>query len=188
MTTQTRQHTGRIYVACLASYNAGILHGEWIETTADADELKARVQAMLDRSPEPYAEEWAIHDCEGFAHLDEYEDLDVIAERVGHWETYGQDEVEAYESYFGQFDADDFEERYAGGCLDYHSDRRNLACEQFEELMLCDYTEEQRDTFWSHADEDSILRWFEDWNVFIEDKTPTPSNQASWCYIFRTDI
>ena len=54
MTTQTQTHTGRIYVACLASYNAGILHGEWIEATADADELKARVQAMLDRSPEAY--------------------------------------------------------------------------------------------------------------------------------------
>ena len=54
--------------------------------------------------------------------------------------------------------------------------------------MLCDYTEEQRDTFWSHADEDSILRWFEDWNVFVEDKTPTPSNQAPWCYIFRIDL
>ena len=57
MTNHTQTHTGRIYVACLASYNAGILHGEWIEATADADELKARVQAMLDRSPEPYAEE-----------------------------------------------------------------------------------------------------------------------------------
>ena len=187
MTTHTQSHTGRIYVACLASYNAGILHGEWIEVTEFADDLKARVQAMLDRSLEPYVEEWAIHDYEGFDRLSEYESLDAIAERVGHWETYGQEEVEAYVGYFGEFDADRFEERYAGGCLDYLSDRRNLACEQFDELMLCDHTEDQKTTFWSHADEDSILRWFEDWNVFVEDKTRTHMCER-WCYIFRTDI
>ena len=184
----TTTTTARIYVACLAAYNNGILHGKWIDASSDESEMQEAVDAMLAESPIEDAEEWAIHDCEGFAHLDEYEDFDVIAERVGHWETYGQDEVEAYEGYFGQFDPEDFLDRYAGGCRDYHSDRRRFACEQFEELMLCDYTEEQRDTFWSHADEDSILRWFEDWNVFVEDKTPTPSNQASWCYIFRTDI
>lgn len=26
----------RIYVACLASYNNGVLHGKWIDATADA--------------------------------------------------------------------------------------------------------------------------------------------------------
>lgn len=57
----------RIYVACLAAYNAGRLHGRWIDCDGkDADEIQAEVNAMLKRSPEPWAEEWAIHDHEGF--------------------------------------------------------------------------------------------------------------------------
>ena len=55
----------RIYVACLAAYNSGILHGRWIRATTP-DEIKAEVSAMLAESPVPQAEEWAIHDYEGF--------------------------------------------------------------------------------------------------------------------------
>jgi len=55
----------RIYVACLAAYNSGILHGRWINATTP-DEIKAEVSAMLAESPVPQAEEWAIHDYEGF--------------------------------------------------------------------------------------------------------------------------
>lgn len=70
----------RVYVASLADYNAGRLHGEWVDLD-DAQDLGERVQAMLRRSPEPVAEEWAIHDYEGFGplHLDEYESLDTVA-------------------------------------------------------------------------------------------------------------
>lgn len=56
----------KIYVACLAAYNSGILHGEWIDATQDASDIQAAVQAMLAKSPEPGAEEWAIHDFDGF--------------------------------------------------------------------------------------------------------------------------
>jgi antirestriction protein len=75
----------RIYVASLSDYNAGRLHGTWIDTTADADDLAEEVQAMLARSPVPGAEEWAIHDYEGFGplRLDEYEDLATISQ-IGH--------------------------------------------------------------------------------------------------------
>ena len=64
----------RIYVACLAAYNNGHLHGEWIEVTDEASIWEA-VQAMLFTSPiEEDAEEWAIHDYEGFegAQVGEY--------------------------------------------------------------------------------------------------------------------
>lgn len=58
----------RIYVACLASYNAGRLHGVYIDDLDmfDGDEVHERVQAMLATSPVEGAEEWAIHDHEGF--------------------------------------------------------------------------------------------------------------------------
>ena len=55
----------RIYVACLAAYNNGHLHGEWIKVTDEASIWEA-VQAMLFASPIDEAEEWVIHDYEGF--------------------------------------------------------------------------------------------------------------------------
>lgn len=75
------QETPRIYAACLASYNAGSLHGEWIDAT-DADEIREGIENMLSESRQPIAEEWAIHDYENFGglRLSEYADLDKVAE------------------------------------------------------------------------------------------------------------
>ncbi|MCY1646653.1 antirestriction protein ArdA [Caulobacter sp. SL161] len=56
----------RIYVACLAAYNNGILNGAWIDVGDDADAVWAGVNAMLKASPIPLAEEFAIHDHEDF--------------------------------------------------------------------------------------------------------------------------
>jgi antirestriction protein len=72
----------RIYVACLASYNSGILHGKWIDCDRTADEIRQEIAEMLAKSPEPIAEEFAIHDYEGFEglRLDEYEDIEKVAE------------------------------------------------------------------------------------------------------------
>lgn len=66
MTTST--DTQRIYVASLSDYNAGRLHGCWIDLgeVDDIDDLWAKVNEMLARSREAGAEEWAIHDYEGF--------------------------------------------------------------------------------------------------------------------------
>jgi len=47
----------RIYVACLASYNSGTLHGAWIDCEGkDESELQDEVNAMLRASPEPNVE------------------------------------------------------------------------------------------------------------------------------------
>lgn len=72
---------GRIYVASLSDYNDGRLHGAWLDANADTEDLAAGVQEMLSRSPMPGAEEWAIHDYEGFGPLrfGEYENLATIA-------------------------------------------------------------------------------------------------------------
>lgn len=73
------QITPRIYVACLAAYNAGKLHGKWMPCD-DVEILQDSITAMLEASPEPGAEEWAIHDYEGFgsASLSEYQSLDTV--------------------------------------------------------------------------------------------------------------
>jgi antirestriction protein len=56
----------RIYVASLADYNAGRLHGRWIRADQPSDAIYGEIQAMLAESEIPEAEEWAIHDFEGF--------------------------------------------------------------------------------------------------------------------------
>ncbi len=71
----------RIYVACLASSNAGKLFGKWIDANQSADEIRAEISAMLRESSEPGAEEWAVHDHEGFGEisLSEWPDISRIA-------------------------------------------------------------------------------------------------------------
>ena len=70
----------RIYAASLADYNNGNLHGRWIDAS-DPDRLYEQVGEMLASSPVPGAEEWAVHDYEGFGsfRLSEYESIETIA-------------------------------------------------------------------------------------------------------------
>ena len=84
----------RIYAACLASYNNGVLHGAWIDADSDVDTMQEQIATMLRESrfpnvtvehPEtgeqvPSAEEWAMHDSEGLpSSFGEYPGLDKIA-------------------------------------------------------------------------------------------------------------
>lgn len=72
----------RIYVASLSDYNDGRLHGTWLDAEAEPDELNDGIQAMLAGSPMGGAEEWAIHDYEGFGplRLGEYESVATISQ------------------------------------------------------------------------------------------------------------
>ncbi len=71
----------RIYVASLSDYNAGRLHGQWLAADQSPDDLAAAVATMLAASRQPGAEEWAIHDYEGFGALalSEYEPLERVS-------------------------------------------------------------------------------------------------------------
>ena len=71
----------RIYVACLAAYNNCYLHGIWIDAHQDADQIRDEIAAMLARSPVEHAEEYAIHDYEGFegVSISEYAGIDSVA-------------------------------------------------------------------------------------------------------------
>ena len=59
----------KIYVADLAAYNSGFLHGCWIDANQDLDDIQEQIQNMLRKSPEENAEEYAIHDYEGFGKI-----------------------------------------------------------------------------------------------------------------------
>lgn len=74
--------TPRIYVASLADYTAGYLHGCWIDANQPAEDIREQVAQMLAKSRQPIAEEWAIHDYENFGglRLSELEDLECVAE------------------------------------------------------------------------------------------------------------
>ncbi|PXX08223.1 antirestriction protein [Nitrosomonas ureae] len=69
----------RIYIADLAAYNNGKLHGVWINACDDLDAIRTQINEMLATSPEGFSEEYAIHDYEGFGGytLSEYEGIDA---------------------------------------------------------------------------------------------------------------
>lgn len=128
------QPVPRIYVASLTDYNAGILHGTWIDADHEPDVLQECVNEMLAASPtaERYgivAEEWRIDDFDNWGpHLavHEFDSLETISELAqglithgaafGAWiEATGErtDEVIAAfeEHYFGEYtSAEDFGE------------------------------------------------------------------------------
>jgi len=68
----------RIYVASLSDYNEGRLYGVWLDADQEPEELHDAIAGMLQASPSGQAEEWAIHDYEGFDAL-----------RLGEWEELG---------------------------------------------------------------------------------------------------
>jgi antirestriction protein len=103
MTNQTGEI--RIYVACLAAYNAGRLHGAWIDAVQSEEYIRQDIADMLELSPQKGAEEYAIHDYEGFegARLEEYSSIETVcalAEFIGEHGALGGKLVE----YFGGLD------------------------------------------------------------------------------------
>ena len=83
----------RIYVADLAAYNAGILHGIWIDACDDLDSIQEQINQMLEQTPiDEVAEEYALHDYEGFAgySLSEYEGIKRVHELACFIDEHGQ--------------------------------------------------------------------------------------------------
>lgn len=72
----------RIYVADLAAYNNGILHGVWINACDDLEDINKQINKMLAGSPEEDSEEIAIHDHEGFEgySVSEWHDIEELHE------------------------------------------------------------------------------------------------------------
>ena len=106
-----------IYVASLSDYNNGELHGRWIDARLPVDEIHEKISAMLAASQDPGAEEYAIHDYEGFyqfrvGEYDRIETVHAIAEGIQeHGEAYA-----AFVDLVGTEDAslDSFEDCYRG--------------------------------------------------------------------------
>jgi len=95
----------RIYVACLASYNNGVLHGAWIDATQGEEGIWREVNQMLLKSPVEFAEEWAIHDYAGFddIQLSEYASFETVVVYADFIKTHGEIGSKLI-SYFGDIE------------------------------------------------------------------------------------
>jgi len=82
----------KIYVACLAAYNNGHLHGEWIDINKGIDHVWIRVKTMLANSPIPHSDEFVIHDYEDFVaiRIEEYTSLQTVCDITVFLIEYGE--------------------------------------------------------------------------------------------------
>lgn len=95
----------RIYVACLAAYNNGYLHGRWIDATSGEYHIWSEVKIMLEASPIDGAGEFAVHDFEGFhgISIGEYTSFKTIAALAEFVAEHGELGAELY-NYFHDLD------------------------------------------------------------------------------------
>lgn len=164
----------RIYVACLAAYNSGVLHGRWIDVTQGEDGIRDAVNAMLKDSPEENAEEWAVHDYEGFEgiKISEYESFEAISEYAEFIEEHGAlggllidhcGSVEAAQTayddhYYGEYETvSDFAEQLTEETttipdslsfyIDYEKMGRDL---EINDVFTLETAHREVHVFWSH--------------------------------------
>lgn len=155
----------KIYVACLASYNAGRLHGAWIDVDADKDVMAAKVENMLKASPMPNADEFAIHDYDEFPNMGEYPSLDAIAETAelvelaeengidasdfariaDNWHGNADDIRNAFEFFYGVWDSfQEYAEEVADEFMSQHNTPQSVAMyfdyEGYARDLAHDYT------------------------------------------------
>lgn len=119
---QEPKQSPRIWIASLSDYNAGTLHGAWVRADQEPDGIWTGINEVLATSSQPGAEEWAIHDYEGFGPLriSEYESVERLSKlgrAIGeHGEAFatfanflGSDEEELLEQfedcYLGQWES-----------------------------------------------------------------------------------
>ena len=147
-TGSDHQTRPRIYVACLAAYNNGKLHGRWIVVT-DPDDVRHQVADMLAASPEPGAEEWSIHDSEGFegAELSEWANFETVCDLADFIAEHGELGAKLY-AHFGN----DLEQ--AGAQFDDYAG---------EYASLGAFAEDLHDSTRTELPDD--LRYYMDWDA-----------------------
>ena len=150
---QTIPDSPRIYVACLAAYNNGYLHGAWIDAAQEPWAIYDAVRDLLAASPMEGAEEWAIHDYEGFGEisLTEYASFERVSALAAFITEQG-DIGAALLNYYGG----DLDEAQAAMTDRYHGAHASLAD------YMQDVTEET--TAIPHA-----LRYYIDYQAMARD-------------------
>ena len=149
--------TPRIYVSCLASYNSGILYGDWIDLEDTTEEqVRIDIQKILSSSPIKNAEEWAIHDHEDMGNIGEHANIADLVELADLVVEYGQPFLAYFEHYGSNFeDLEGQKERFECAFIGTTHDPRDFAWEQFQE------TNDLPDHVWGLLCKDMILSNFE---------------------------
>ena len=151
---KTQINTGepQIYVACLAAYNSGYLHGKWITPKTDKDELLAQFEKVLKSSPIPNAEEWAIHDYNEFPNLGEYPSIDNIVKVQEAIDEHGIAIVNGFIENWSIEDLEHIEDAYCGEYDSFKDFAQQLAEDTIEGL-----------------DDNSTLARYFDWDMWERD-------------------
>lgn len=124
-----------VWIGCLAAYNDGMLHGEWIDAAVDDEQLAASAQRVLDTSPIPGAEEYAIFDTDEFGafNVGEYERLETVARVARGIKEHG----EAFAVWAQLHDADpEMLDGFEDAFLGEYDDRESWARETLDDLNL----------------------------------------------------
>jgi antirestriction protein len=141
----------RIYIACLAAYNNGKLHGQWIDANQEPSEIWVEISAMLKTSPERGSEEWALHDYEGFGdiHLSEWPDIRHVSTIARLIDDHGNAFTVWYQSQDGHgFDTDELEEKFLEQWQGAHDSESAFADHLLEETgQLSELPEWSRNYF-----------------------------------------
>jgi len=130
------------YCACLAAYNNGLMHGNWIDLDlcSDVEDIKAAIDLVLKSSPEAGAEEYAAHDYSGLpGYLTDSEWPDLAAlieykEARAHFTGSGELlRLEAFEllceDRHATVSADDLDENFCGFYTSGAEYAQDLACD-----------------------------------------------------------
>jgi antirestriction protein len=149
----------KIYVACLSSYTSGISYGAWIDATQLAKDIWAQIKQLLANSPMPGAEEFAVHDFQGFGslHIDEYEGLKQIHEKATFVVEHGQLGAELA-AYYGNLE--EAEEALENHYMGAHESDLDYAIHLFDECYLHNIPE----SIQYYVDYDKFCR-----DIFIDD-------------------
>jgi len=143
----------RVYVACLACYNEGRLHGVWIDATDDADDIDA-TRAALQEQCGHTDNDWAIHDYEGFhgvrlSESESFANVSAIANAIA-------EHGEAFAAWLDNGNDADSVERFQDayrGCFS----------------SLTAYAEQLVDDMGTLADADSLVARYFDYEAFGRD-------------------
>jgi antirestriction protein len=113
-----QQPSPAIYVASLADYNNGVLHGAWINAAREPAEIQADIDATLAQSPQLHAEEHVIFDYDHFGpcRIHEHDRVARIARGIKEhgyafaaWADIHEDDPDRWgdfrEAYLGHYDS-----------------------------------------------------------------------------------
>lgn len=146
----------QIWIGCLAAYNNGYLHGEWVDATIGSDYIQEQINKILASSPIEAAEEWEIFDYDGVPRfiIDNHKNFDDMAE----WCTLYQEEGEKIIELADHMAFEDIQE-----LKNYHEDNYEGEWDSFQ-----DFAEYTFNECYGHEIPEHI-RFYIDYEAFARD-------------------